>query len=170
MNIGEAARASGVSAKMIRYYEGIGLIPAAVRSGNGYRLYMDADVHTLRFIKRARNLGFSVDQIQRLVALWRERQRSSAEVKGIALEHVAALERKIAELQSISRTLQHLAEHCPGDHRPQCPIIDDLAGVGEQDSAGQRHSPSELTLNRFLNGGEVPQQTDHWITGSGGGP
>lgn len=128
MNIGEAARASGVSAKMIRYYESIGLIPPALRSGNGYRVYSDADVHTLGFVRRARRLGFSVQQIERLVALWRDHDRSSAEVKRIALGHVEELQRKIAELEAMARTLRHLADHCHGDHRPDCPIIDDLAG------------------------------------------
>lgn len=135
MNIGKTARASGVSAKMIRYYESIGLIPAAARRENGYRVYTAADVLTLRFIKRARNLGFSVEQIQKLVALWQDRQRSSAEVKGIVLGHVAELEHKIAELQSMSQALQHLADHCHGDRRPECPIIDDLAGAERSDFA-----------------------------------
>lgn len=129
MNIGEAARASGVSAKMIRYYESIGLVPPALRSENGYRTYSKTDVHTLSFIKRARNLGFSVEQIERLVELWRDQRRNSAEVKRIALAHVAELQHKIAELQSMSRTLEHLAAHCHGDDRPECPIIDDLATI-----------------------------------------
>jgi MerR family copper efflux transcriptional regulator len=129
VNIGQAARASGVSAKMIRYYESIGLIPPALRSGNGYRVYSAADVHTLGFVRRARRLGFSVEQIERLVALWRDHDRSSGEVKRIALGHVEELQRRIAELEAMARTLRHLAEHCHGDHRPDCPIIDDLAGT-----------------------------------------
>lgn len=139
MNIGEVARASGVSAKMIRYYETIGLIPPARRAGNGYRVYTEVEAHTLSFIKRARKLGFSVEQIERLVALWRDKGRSSAEVKKIALDHVRELEVKIAELQAMNRTLRHLAEHCHGDGRPECPIIDDLAG-GQTDDQPE-HGP-----------------------------
>lgn len=128
MNIGAAARASGVSAKMIRYYEEIGLLPAARRSANGYRVYSPAEVHTLGFIRRARALGFSVAQIADLVRLWQDRSRASAEVKTIAEAHVAELEGKVAELQAMARTLRHLAASCHGDARPDCPILDDLAG------------------------------------------
>ncbi|MBA3325473.1 MAG: Cu(I)-responsive transcriptional regulator [Rhodobacteraceae bacterium] len=127
MNIGEAAAASGVSAKMVRYYESIGLVGAARRSGNNYRVYSEGDVHTLAFIRRARNLGFSIRNIEQLITLWRDRGRASSEVKAIALEHVAELQAKIEELESIRRTLEHLASHCHGDERPDCPIIDDLA-------------------------------------------
>jgi Cu(I)-responsive transcriptional regulator len=127
MNIGEAARASGVSAKMVRYYESIGLIRPVTRTESGYRVYGDDDIHTLRFIRRARNLGFSVDETARLLALWQDKSRASADVKEFALKHVADLERKIAELQAMSRTLQHLAGHCHGNDRPDCPILDDLA-------------------------------------------
>lgn len=125
--IGDAARASGVSAKMIRYYEQIGLIPPAVRSGSGYRHYSDADIHSLRFIRRARDLGFMVEDIGHLLGLWRDRSRASAEVKALALRHVAELDRKAEEIRAMSRTLAHLAAHCHGDDRPDCPIIDDLA-------------------------------------------
>ena len=128
MNIGQAAEASGVSAKMIRYYESIGLIPKTVRTEAGYRVYSDNDVHTLGFIRRARDLGFSVEQIGELVTLWRDRDRASTDVKRIALEHVDILERKARELQEMAATLRHLAKHCHGDERPECPIIDGLEG------------------------------------------
>ncbi|HEU6441591.1 MAG TPA: Cu(I)-responsive transcriptional regulator [Microvirga sp.] len=127
MNIGHAAAASGVSAKMIRYYESIGLIPKTVRTEAGYRVYSDQDVHTLRFIRRARDLGFSVEQIADLVSLWRDRERASKDVKAIALDHVGVLERKIRELQEMASTLKHLAENCCGDSRPHCPILEELA-------------------------------------------
>ncbi|QFI70251.1 Cu(I)-responsive transcriptional regulator [Sinorhizobium alkalisoli] len=138
MNIGDVARASGVSAKMIRYYETIGLIPPASRSQSGYRTYGDNDVHTLRFIRRARDLGFTVEQMGDLLALWRDRSRASAEVKKIALDQVKILERKADELKAMSRTLKHLAAHCHGDARPDCPILDDLSGgVSEPETSGE---------------------------------
>jgi len=127
MNIGQAALASGVSAKMIRYYESIGLVPKTVRTEAGYRVYSDHDVHTLRFIRRARDLGFSVEQIADLVSLWQDRERASKDVKAIALDHVSVLERKIRELQEMASTLKHLAENCCGDARPHCPILEELA-------------------------------------------
>jgi len=127
MNIGEAARVSGVSAKMIRYYEATGLLPEARRSANGYRVYGAAEVHTLAFIRRARALGFSVAQIADLLRLWQDTGRASAEVKAIAEAQVAALEVKVAELREMAGTLRHLAAHCAGDARPECPILDDLA-------------------------------------------
>jgi Cu(I)-responsive transcriptional regulator len=127
MNIGQAAEASGVSAKMIRYYESIGLIPKTVRTQAGYRVYSDSDVHTLRFIRRSRDLGFPVEQIGDLVSLWQDRDRASKDVKRVALEHVEVLERKIAELQQMAGTLRHLARHCHGDTRPDCPILEELA-------------------------------------------
>ena len=130
MNIGKAAEASGVSAKMIRYYESIGLIPEALRTEAGYRDYSDQDVQTLRFIRRARDLGFSVAQMNELVALWRDRGRASADVKRLALEHVAELEVKERELQEMSRARQHLAETCHGDPRPARPIISGRAWEG----------------------------------------
>ena len=133
MNIGKVAAASGVSAKMIRYYESIGLLAAARRTEVGYRFYTDEDVHVLRFIRRARDLGFSLADIGELLALWRDQGRASADVKGIALAHVAALERKIAELQGMADTLRTLAAHCHGDARPDCPILTDL------DAAGRSH-------------------------------
>lgn len=129
MNIGEAAAASAVSAKMIRYYEGIGLILPAERSPAGYRRYGPAELQTLRFLKRARSLGFSVGQMRDLLALWRDEGRASADVKRLALAHVAALEAKAREIAEISGALRHLAEQCEGDHRPGCPIIDQLAAL-----------------------------------------
>ena len=130
MNIGKAAAASGVSAKMIRYYESIDLLAAARRTEAGYRFYTDEDVHVLRFIRRARDLGFSLADIAELLALWRDQRRASADVKRIALEHVVALERKIAELQGMASTLRTLAAHCHGDARPDCPILTDLDAGG----------------------------------------
>ncbi len=128
MNIGEAASATGVSAKMIRYYEQIGLIRAPLRTGSNYRVYGADEVHVLRFIKRARTLGFSVEETSALLGLWQDRSRASAEVKDIASGHIAALETKIAELQGMVKTLSHLVHCCAGDNRPDCPILDDLAG------------------------------------------
>jgi MerR family copper efflux transcriptional regulator len=127
MNIGTVAEKSGVPPKTIRYYESIGLIPSADRRPNGYRSYDDVDMHTLNFIKRARGLGFSVDEVRDLLDLWRDRGRSSASVKALASEHLKALDRKIAELRSMRGTLADLVERCRGDHRPDCPILDDLA-------------------------------------------
>lgn len=127
MNIGEASKASGVGAKLIRYYESIGLIPAVERTAAGYRVYSANDVNVLRFIKRARTLGFSIERIQKLVGLWQDRNRPSAEVKRVALDHVAELEAKIAELRAMSDTLKELANACHGDDRPDCPILRDLA-------------------------------------------
>ena len=127
-NIGEAAAASGVSAKMIRHYESIGVIPPADRTFANYRIYSQQDVHTLQFVRRARALGFSMKQIQTLIGLWQQ-QRPSKDVKRLALEHVHELEVKIREMEAMKRTLETLAEHCHGDSRPECPILDDLAGV-----------------------------------------
>jgi MerR family copper efflux transcriptional regulator len=126
MNIGEAAKASGVSAKMIRYYESIALIPAGRRSDAGYRIYGDNDLHTLRFVKRARLLGFSLEQIRNLLSLWQDKQRASADVKTIALGQVEELNQRIAELTEMRDTLQTLASCCHGDHRPDCPILQSL--------------------------------------------
>jgi Cu(I)-responsive transcriptional regulator len=127
MDIGRAARASGVSVKMIRHYEAIGLLPKVARTFANYRVYREADVHTLRFIRRARALGFSMNDIQELLGLWQNKSRSSASVKKIAGKHVDELNRKIAELKAMVDTLQHLTKHCHGDHRPDCPILDDLS-------------------------------------------
>jgi len=127
MNIGQAAAVSGVPAKTIRYYEGIGFIRPAVRTTAGYRVYNEAEVRVLRFIQRSRSLGFSIDEIRRLLNLWEDEQRSSSEVKKIALEHIHLLEQKLEELEAMRRSLVHLAAHCDGDDRPNCPIIDALA-------------------------------------------
>lgn len=129
MNIGQAANASGVSAKMIRYYEQIGLIRPPSRTDSNYRVYDSNDVHVLRFIRRARTLGFSMEETSALLALWQDKARASAEVRDIASGHVAALETKIAELESMVGTLKHLVHCCQGDDRPDCPILDDLAGT-----------------------------------------
>jgi len=126
MNIGQAAEASGVNAKMIRYYEQIGLIEPPARSHSGYRVYAEPNVHTLRFVRRARSLGFSVEETGSLLALWRDRSRASADVKTLALKHVAELEEKAAALQAMAATLRHLASHCHGDQRPDCPILDKI--------------------------------------------
>ena len=129
MNIGQAAERSGVSAKMIRYYEQIGLIDPPGRTESNYRVYGADEVHVLRFIKRARTLGFSVEETGLLLGLWQDKSRSSAEVREIASGHVAVLETKIAELETMVKTLRHLVHCCQGDDRPDCPILDDLAGT-----------------------------------------
>jgi Cu(I)-responsive transcriptional regulator len=130
VTIRDASMVTGVTAKMIRHYESIGLIAAPTRTENRYRHYSDRDLHELAFIKRARDLGFPIEDIRHLLALWRDRGRSSAEVKAIALKHIAALEEKAAALQAMSRTLNHLASHCHGDDRPDCPILDALDQLG----------------------------------------
>jgi Cu(I)-responsive transcriptional regulator len=126
VTIHDASMTTGVSAKMIRHYESIGLIAAPARTENRYRHYSARDLHELGFIRRARDLGFSIEDIRHLLTLWRDRTRSSAEVKAIALRHIAALEEKAAALQAMSHTLKHLAAHCHGDNRPDCPILDAL--------------------------------------------
>ncbi len=126
MNIGEAARQSGISAKMIRYYEETALIPPADRRASGYRDYSDADVHELRFIRRARDLGFSVVEISELLGLWRDRTRRSSDVKAMARSHIDRLRAKIDDLQAMVDTLQTLSDACAGDDRPDCPIIQRL--------------------------------------------
>ena len=127
MNIGQAAAASGVSAKMIRHYEASGLIREPRRTSANYRTYSDTDVHVLRFVKRARTLGFSTGEIKTLLGLWQNKSRPSSAVKRIARSHIEELERRIAEQQSMLRTLEHLVHHCHGDQRPECPILDELA-------------------------------------------
>ena len=130
MNIGEAAGASGISAKMIRYYEETGLISPAMRTGSGYRVYAENDIQTLRFIRRARDLGFTVKQIEDLLLLWRDRSRASSDVKRIATDHVIELQKKMRELQEMVTTLEHLSQNCHGDSRPDCPILTSLGGDG----------------------------------------
>jgi Cu(I)-responsive transcriptional regulator len=136
ITIGDAAERSGVSAKRIRHYESIGLIAEADRSEAGYRLYDAHQVEELGFIRRARDLGFSIEQIEDLLALWRDRERSSADVKRLAMEHVADLEARIVELQAMAGALKHLAATCHGDDRPECPIIQGLAGAPAAPRAG----------------------------------
>ncbi len=137
MQIGTVAEKTGVSAKAIRYYESIGLITAAHRTHSGYRVYGDQDVQTLRFIQRARGLGFSVGGVADLLALWRDSERHSAQVKALATNHVAEIDRKIAGLRGMRDTLTHLMERCHGDDRPECPILDDLAGEGAGEFGGE---------------------------------
>lgn len=127
MNIGAASAASGVSQRMIRHYEAIGLIPKAARRDSGYRDYDERDVHTLRFIRRARDLGFPIEEIGKLLALWQDRSRASADVKVLATARAGELRRKEDEIRSMRRTLENLARHCHGDSRPDCPILEDLA-------------------------------------------
>ncbi|TCS37072.1 MerR family copper efflux transcriptional regulator [Paucimonas lemoignei] len=131
MNIGEAAAATGVSAKMIRYYESIHLLAPSKRTDSNYRTYGDKDLHNLRFIKRARTLGFSLDQIRELLSLWQDSGRASADVKAIAQAHVAELQKRIDELTEMRDTLSHLAHACSGDNRPDCPILQGLAEADE---------------------------------------
>ena len=138
MNIGEAASASGISAKMIRYYEASGLVPRAGRSAGGYREYDNSAVERLRFIRRARDLGFSLERVGRLLALWSDRERHSSEVKAVALEHVAELEARTREMAAMIATLRHLAQACEGDDRPDCPIIEELAHPKQGN--GPRHA------------------------------
>lgn len=131
MKIGEVAAASGVSARMIRHYEKIGLVDAAMRRDSGYRDYGPRDVHTLHFIARSRDLGFSLDEIRKLLALWNDRSRASADVKALALARAAELKRKETELREMRRSLEHLAASCHGDDRPDCPIIGGLEGTAK---------------------------------------
>jgi len=131
-NIGEAAARSGVSAKMVRHYESLGLLPDVARTDAGYRQYTDSNVHTLRFIRRARDLGFSMGEIAELLKLWQNKGRASADVKRIALDHAADLHRRIEEMTAMKRTLERLADCCHGDHRPDCPILDELGASGSR--------------------------------------
>lgn len=142
MNIGEAAKASGVTAKMIRHYESVGMLPAARRTEAGYRQYGEADVQTLRFIRHSRDLGFSLPEIAELLGLWRNRKRSSRQVRELARAHLRELDEKLKELQAMKATLEHLVHCCHGDERPECPIIDTLV-QGVQSAAAP---PDRLTL------------------------
>ena len=135
MNIGEAAKASGVSAKMIRHYESVGLFPEAARTESGYRQYTDKEVSTLRFIRQSRDLGFSIEQIRELLGLWQNRRRPSRLVRALAEAHIEELEAKLKELQAMKATLQHLVHCCHGDDRPDCPIIETLSGENGVEAA-----------------------------------
>ena len=148
MNIGAAARASGITAKMIRYYEGVDLIPQATRSAAGYRTYSQQDLDTLRFIRRARDFGVPMDRVKLLVGLWQDKDRPSREVKAIALRQVAELEAKIAELTSMKDALAKLARACRGDSLPDCPILSDLEGV----ESGLSHPASARRSGRTRRG------------------
>lgn len=144
MNIGQASKATGVSTKMIRYYESVSLIRPADRTDSNYRDFGDRDINELRFIRRARNLGFSVEEIGQLLALWRDRERPSREVKAVAAKHVADLDARIVEMRSMADTLRHLADCCAGDDRPDCPILSDLSGAGIQGHDGVGPRPRSL--------------------------
>ncbi len=132
LNISDVAKDTGVSAKMIRHYESLGLLKPAKRTYGGYRIYDEKDVHLLRFIRRARDLGFGIKAVDRLLGLWQDRRRASADVRRVAQQHLADLDEKIAALESMRRTLEHLIEDCRGDHRPDCPILEDLAQIADQ--------------------------------------
>jgi Cu(I)-responsive transcriptional regulator len=147
MNIGQASKSSGISAKMIRHYESIDLVPKAGRTSGGYRDYSAADIHRLRFIRRARDLGFSFDQVRELLKLWSDKRRSSANVKRVALEHIAELEFRTAQLEDMIRTLKHLADACEGDSRPECPILE-LLESGNVDCCDEPKSGGKTPAQR----------------------
>jgi len=130
MNIGKAAKLSGISAKTIRYYESVGLMPKPTRAANGYRHYRDKDLQTLRFIHRSRNLGFTIKDIRDLLGLWQDKERASADVREVAKRHVAEIEQRLEEMESVRQTLMQLIHQCHGDDRPDCPILEDLACDG----------------------------------------
>lgn len=148
MNIGQAANASGVSAKMIRYYESIGLIPKSARRDSGYRDYGAADLHRLGFIRRARDLGFSMDEIRQLLRLWSDQGRSSREVKDIALRHIADLDQRARQLTDMADALRHLADACEGDGRPDCPIIKGLETGVSCDAATTTKRPAKRRVGQ----------------------
>jgi MerR family copper efflux transcriptional regulator len=148
MTIGQAAQRSGVPPKTIRYYESVGLVSPAARSENKYRAYGDKEIEVLRFINRARGLGFSLSEVEQLLALYRDHNRPSREVKRLALRHIDDLDRKIAELKTIKKALMHLAEKCRGDDRPDCPILDDLgSGRSATVAASARHLRNARSRN-----------------------
>ena len=149
MNIGQAAAASGVSAKMIRHYEAVGLLAPAARTEAGYRQYADDDVHTLRFIRHSRDLGFSIPEIGELLGLWQNRRRPSRQVKALAEAHIQELERKAQELLAMKATLEHLVHCCHGDDRPDCPILESLAA---------EESPTAVTARTAVPGRPVRLQ------------
>jgi MerR family copper efflux transcriptional regulator len=157
MNIGEAAKASGVSAKMIRHYEQVGLFPHADRSESGYRQYGANEVSTLRFVRQSRDLGFSIEQIRELLALWQNRRRPSRQVKALALAHIAELDQKLHELQAMKATLSHLAACCHGDDRPECPILNSLAADMPADNAAD--APGTRRATRGLRSGKRAAST-----------
>ena len=149
MNIGDAAGASGVSAKMIRHYESVGLLPRVGRTQAGYRQYADKDVSVLRFIRHCRDLGFSLDWIRELLDLWQNRRRSSRQVKSLAQAHIAELDEKLKELQQMKATLEHLVRCCHGDDRPDCPIIETLeSGAGRHRARDAQRSPTRGVASR----------------------
>jgi MerR family gold-responsive transcriptional activator of gol and ges genes len=150
MNIGDAAARSGVSAKMIRHYEETGLIPRAARSASGYRGYTEADVHMLRFIRRARDLGFSLTDIHELLELWRDRSRRSADVKRIALAHAGELRHRILQMQEMAATLEQLASCCAGDNRPECPILESLENPPEPPPANPPEKRGTMRARKAL--------------------
>ncbi|MDE2455425.1 MAG: Cu(I)-responsive transcriptional regulator [Burkholderiales bacterium] len=148
MNIGQAAKHTGVSAKMIRHYESVELLPAAVRTDAGYRQYDSRDLHTLRFIRRARDLGFSIDEIRGLLGLWQDKTRSSRQVKALAQSHIEDLEAKARALLAMKTTLEHLVHGCHGDERPDCPILEELAsGAPAPDTAAR--APAQRNAGRL---------------------
>ncbi len=140
MNIGEAAKASGVSAKMIRHYESVGVFPEAARTDSGYRQYTGKEVSTLRFIRQSRDLGFSIEQIRELLGLWQDRKRPSRQVRALAQAHIEELDEKLKELHAMKATLEHLVHCCHGDDLPDCPIIDNLAHEGATPSVAVNHT------------------------------
>ena len=141
MNIGEASKASGVSAKMIRHYESVGLFPEAARTESGYRQYTAKEISTLRFVRQSRDLGFSIEQIRELLGLWQDRMRPSRQVRALAQAHIAELDAKLQELPAMKATLAHLVHSCHGDDRPDCPIIDTLSHEGTGPAAPAPHAP-----------------------------
>jgi MerR family copper efflux transcriptional regulator len=147
MNIGQAAKASGVSAKMLRYYESIGILPAAGRTAAGYRTYSEQDIRTLRFVRRARHLGLPLERIKQLIGLWQDEDRASADVKQIATEHAVELRAKIAEMTRMCEALEGMVKACHGDHRPECPILDEIA-EGSQGHAVPHHAAGQSKMRR----------------------